>query len=113
MGRGGNGGRRAIRNGLGIYGVGGGSQVGGGVSGAKPGSNVVIPIALTPYHAVSDIIYYTTLNGIKQYTKVTAHIETYFDIEAQSLKSFLAQVEDRVFEDNWDNVINIDDSSGD
>ena len=112
MGRGCNGRGGGPRSGSGSSGVGVGSQGEGGGGGRGPGANDVIPFSLTPACTVPDVIDYTIANGIKLYTKVTANLEKCFDMEAQSIESFLAQEEDHIYVANWDNAIKIYDSSG-
>ena len=80
---------------------------------SAPVANIVIPFALTPACAVSEVIDYTMITCINLYAKVVAHLENSFDMEASSLKIFLAQIYVCACEANWYNIINIDDSSGD
>ena len=112
MGVGGTGGGGGPRSGSGSSRVGGSTQGGGGGGDSRPRANVTITFSLKPNGAVSYGIDYTITNWIKLYYKVMTHLETYYYMDAQSLKSFLAQEEDRIREANRENVINIDDYSG-
>jgi len=62
---------------------------------------------LTPSEAIPFVLDYRTAGAGKIYRAATEKIEPLFDCTPRNLKGFLAQIETRSLQMNWDNVIRI------
>lgn len=75
------------------------------VAAQVPAAPAVVHFALTPARVSNAVIDYDTESGRKQFKAATAALQEKFNLDSSELQLFLQMLSDRVYEQDWTDVI--------